>query len=171
MTKSTFSLRPYLDSDADILRNFMSSGYGAALAEPGFYSPDEWEQFRSSFGSSRTIVKENGLKSVEFGFAGIKNHNIRARRAELVCFCWSRAEDRTFNDKEALSSVLDWCFDGLNLNKIVIKVLDNNRILSLLEEAGFVSEGTIKQYIAIGSQSLDCTVMGLMVSGRQRTSP
>lgn len=168
MKEVKFSLRSYLDSDASALKSFMSLGYGASLGEPGLYSDEQWADFRSTMSAEKTIVAEKGIKSVEVGYCGIKNYHISSRRAELVMFCWSNSDDKTIADVAALNAVLDWGFLQLGLNKITISVLDNNRILSLLESCGFIAEGTRKQSVAVGSQVLDVTIMGLLSSARSR---
>mgnify|MGYP003537933810 FL=1 len=163
-----FNLRPYLESDASVLSNFMSLGYGAAIGEPGIYSIETWNKFRTQFSAEKTIVIEKGLKTVEGGYVGIKNYNLPSRRAEVQMFCWSNNDDKTISDKNTLNCILDWCFLTLGLNKVTISVLDNNRILSLLEGAGFVSEGTKKNSVQVGDQMLDVTIMGLVSGARVR---
>lgn len=161
-------LRNLLPSDNLFLIDILNSGSGKLIGEPGIFTQDAFLELRKDFSAEQVIVAEKNLKSYTIGYAAIKNYNIPGRRAELFMFCLSGKGDQSIPDKVTLSAILDWSFGVLGLNKVSIDILDGNKVLSIFEESGFVSEGIRKGQYRIGKNIVDSTFMSCVLGNRQK---
>lgn len=160
----SISLRNHMDNDATLLIDILNSGKGLLLGRTGLANLPSWLELRTEMSVDQVIVAEKNLKSYLVGYVGITNHSVAARRAELVLFCIGPDASRSIPDRKTLDVVLDWCFNGLGLNKISIEVLDGNGILGILESAGFVAEGVRKSQYQIGQNRVDSVFLSLVSS-------
>lgn len=64
--------------------------------------------------------------------------------------------------KETLKFMLKYAFNTLNLNKVLLKVIESNRIAQKLYlNAGFNIEGTLKKQIFQNGEYKDVVIMGI----------
>lgn len=160
----SISLRNHMDTDGPLLIDILNSGKGLLLGRTGLSNTGSWAALRAEMSAEQVIVAEKNLKSYLVGYAGITNHSVPARRAELAIFCIGPDASRSIPDRKTLDAALDWCFNSLGLNKVSIEVLDGNGILGILESAGFVAEGARKSQYQIGQNRVDSVLLSLVSS-------
>lgn len=108
----------------------------------------------------------NAFKENLIGTAIIYHIDWIARTGELFFFIIDEdnkksAANNNYTTIEALTKVIDVAFKQLNLNKISIEVLANNKIQSVLEVVGFVAEGIRREAIFKNGSFSDTTVCSI----------
>ena len=90
------------------------------------------------------IVKENKVATL---FIGIGNKDLRGMGF----------------GKEALKILLDYGFNYLSFHRIQLNVLEfNNSAIALYEKAGFVKEGTYREFVLRDGRRFDLYLYGLL---------
>ncbi len=65
--------------------------------------------------------------------------------------------------REAMTLFIDYCFNVLNLHRIVLEVYSfNERAIHLYKDLGFVHEGTLRQHSYKNGEFYDLFYMGLL---------
>nr|WP_300091277.1 GNAT family protein [Sedimentibacter sp.] len=92
------------------------------------------------------IIKENKVATL---FIGIGNNDLRGRGY----------------GKEALKLLLDYGFYIKDFHRIQLNVLSfNERAISLYEKAGFIKEGTYREFVLRDNERYDLYLYGLLKS-------
>ncbi len=92
------------------------------------------------------IVKENKVATL---FIGIGDKNIRGRGY----------------GSEALSLLLEYGFNDLNFHRIQLNVLEfNHAAIALYEKAGFIKEGTYREFVLRDERRYDLYLYGILRS-------
>lgn len=114
--------------------------------------------------------KQNSVFGIEcisdkeiIGTCGLYDINSINRKAELRI----KIGEKTYRGKgfggEALAQLLDFGFKDLNLHKIWLKVLtDNKAAVKLYEKMGFINEGILRKDIYIHGIYHDLFVMSIL---------
>jgi RimJ/RimL family protein N-acetyltransferase len=102
------------------------------------------------------------------GYGGLTNLDWDARRAEVSFLVDpARAGNRDIYRRDMtafLGFLTDWAFGALRLNRLYTETYEfRNFHIRILEEAGFVAEGRLRQHTATG----DSVLHGLLASDRQ----
>ena len=65
--------------------------------------------------------------------------------------------------KEVLKLIIDYVFNTLNLHKITLEVVvDNKSAITLYEKMGFVKEGILKEHVFIANKFSDLIIMSII---------
>lgn len=85
-----------------------------------------------------------------------------ARKAELAIVLPTENHAKGYGS-EAIRLLLDFGFHQMNLNRVYLKVhQDNARAIALYERCGFVHEGRLRAEIFQDGRYLDTLVMGVL---------
>ena len=107
---------------------------------------------------------------VHIGGAGLHQINWRHRAAELGIFIGARDYWGRGYGTDAVQTLALWGFDTLNLNRISLRVNDdNNRAIHCYEKVGFQHEGRLRQDNFHDGIYRDTLIMGLLRGDWART--
>jgi [ribosomal protein S5]-alanine N-acetyltransferase len=96
---------------------------------------------------------------------GIGLHDIdpQSRQARLGLFIGNKTAQGMGFGTEATRLMVTYAFDTLNLNRVSLKVYENNpRAAHVYEKVGFVREGVLRQDAYREGRYLDATVMSVL---------
>ncbi len=105
------------------------------------------------------------------GSIGLKEINWVALKAELGIMigetdCWDQGYG-----SEAVQEVLRIGFEKLNLNRIFLRVYENNpRAIRVYEKCGFQREGILREDHYLGGQYCNALIMGILKTEYFRSS-
>lgn len=103
--------------------------------------------------------KENGLL---VGHCGLYYINWMNRTAELTIYLGETSVRGLGYGKDALTLLMDYAFDTLNLNRVWCEVFDNNGAVEVYRKIGFKDEGVLRQHHFDEGRYMDCYVLGLL---------
>jgi RimJ/RimL family protein N-acetyltransferase len=102
------------------------------------------------------------------GAAGFHAVDWRNRAAELGIVIGEKAFWGGGYGTDAVRTLARWGFDELNLNRIWLKVFDNNpRAVRSYEKVGFEVEGRLRQHEFRDGRYRDVLIMGLLRGGKR----
>jgi RimJ/RimL family protein N-acetyltransferase len=124
---------------------------------------DEW--FNSIYKNKQQHVF--GIELIEFkkliGTCGLYEIDNISRKGELRMKIGDKNEWSKGFGKIALKKLLNFGFNDLNLNKVWLKVLDDNKAaIKIYTDAGFVVEGKMKEDMFIQGKYMDVLLMGFI---------
>ena len=97
------------------------------------------------------------------GTCGLYDPDFIARKAELRIKIFEQNMRGKGYGKMAMNQLISFGFNDANLNRIWLKVLDNNKsAISLYKKVGFEKEGILKKDMFITGIYHDVVVMGLL---------
>lgn len=97
------------------------------------------------------------------GHVGLYNLDHRARRGEFAIMLGDRSVWGRGLGKAVTRLVVDYGFRFLNLNRLELSVLGNNRrAIALYESLGFVKEGTLRQAQFKDNEYINVVLMALL---------
>lgn len=97
------------------------------------------------------------------GFCIVAEIEPNHRRCKIGITIGERSEWGKGYAREALIPVIDYCFTGLGLNRIMAEIYCmNTRSCRLFERLGFKHEGTLRQSVWKQGQPLDDCLYGLL---------
>lgn len=106
------------------------------------------------------IEAEDGTYIGNVGLHDIEPEN---RRAELGIIIGDKAHWGQGYGTDAVSALLRWAFEYLNLNRISLRVYDyNERAIGCYQKCGFRHEGTMRQARYTDGQYHDEWIMGVL---------
>lgn len=103
----------------------------------------------------------SGLSTL-IGHCGLYYVNWIARHAELSIYIGSRHHRGRGYGKEALTLLMDYAFDVMNLNRVWCEVFDHNDAIHVYKKIGFVPEGVRRAHHYDEGRYIDCHILGLM---------
>lgn len=96
------------------------------------------------------------------GNIGLRNINFRDRNAELFIYI-DPAEWGKGYGTDAVTALLRFCFDELNLHRVFLKVIeDNKRAIRVYEKVGFKTEGVLREHTWRDGRYKNLLVMGIL---------
>lgn len=96
------------------------------------------------------------------GNCGLKNIDNRSHKAELWIYLGNEFANQGLG-KDATKLLLDYGFDFLNLNRIYLYIVENNKIAEkLYESCGFKKEGLCREDVFMEGNYYDTVWMGLL---------
>lgn len=110
-----------------------------------------------------TIEVLQGENWVPIGNLGLFNFDQRARSAELGIMIGNKAYWNKGYGTEALQLLLKHSFETLNLNRVMLRVYQNNpRAIRSYEKCGFRHEGAMRQAHYQEGTYHDVLIMGIL---------
>lgn len=164
-------LDSYLDGDGENFAewqwdNDFINGICEDVAHP--YRAQEWEaMFADGADSNENIMFS--IRSIAdeqlIGFVGLSNLRLRAQRGELGIGI-PQVKDRHLGyGKEALTLILEYAFNHLNLHKVTLNVYAfNTAAIKAYEAVGFIKEGVNREALPKDGQWYDEYQYGLLAS-------
>jgi RimJ/RimL family protein N-acetyltransferase len=99
------------------------------------------------------------------GYGLIRNVHPIHRSAEIGIRIGRETDRGKGYGASALRLMTDYVFDTLNLNRLSLSVrADNLRAIAAYEQAGFVTEGTLRQANYLNGAWVDMTIMAILKS-------
>lgn len=97
------------------------------------------------------------------GGCGLHALDYRVRSAELAIFIGEKSRWNQGIGTQVMRMLLKYCFDTLNLNRVYLRVFENNpRAIRSYERAGFIHEGRMRQAMYKNGQYLDVLLMSVL---------
>ena len=97
------------------------------------------------------------------GATGLHEIDQQARNAQLGIFIGNKTAHGMGFGSEATRLIVSYGFDTLNLNRVWLRVYENNpRAQRIYEKIGFVKEGVLRQHAYREGRYLDVIVMGVL---------
>lgn len=167
-------LRPHAASDAE--------KYQAWDADPelAYLNDDDSDQYRPfTLDEAQAYLDEIGRQDARrgivhfaiekkadgafIGYCMVADIERQHRRCKIGITIGEKSEWGQGYAREALVPVIDYCFDGLKLNRVVAEIYClNERSRRLFEGLGFRHEGTLRQSVWKHGQALDDCLYGLL---------
>lgn len=162
-------LRPFMDADGDALFALHSSAYVLRYWDaPPWSERGRAERFIATCremadeGSGARLAIERVSDGAFIGWCGLTRWNPDYRSASLG-YCLHDAAWGYGYATEAASSLLEWAFDTLDLNRVQAETDTRNVASSrVLEKLGFVREGTLREDCVVNGEVSDSWVYGLI---------
>lgn len=162
-------LREFRSEDLSGIREWVTDEQVTRFLSGTFLKPNTWEQterfLRSILegdtgGVNLVIAQKDSLKYM--GHCNLMMIDNVARKAELAIVMPREHHSKGYGG-EAIRLLLMFAFDQLNLNRVFLKVHQNNaRAIALYERCGFVHEGRLRQEIYQDGRYGDVLVMGIL---------
>ena len=167
-------LRPHVPSDAEKFQAWDGD------AELTYLNDDDSDRYRPfTLDEARLymadIARQDGRRGVlhfaiekkagaaYIGYCMIAEIERQHRRCKIGVTIGERAEWGKGYAHEALVPVIDYCFNGLKLNRVMAEIYCmNERSRRLFEGLGFRHEGTLRQSVWKRGEPLDDCLYGLL---------
>ncbi len=163
------TLREFRAEDISPMRAWVTDSQVSRFLSGAFLQPHTWEQTESFLrgilngdagGVNLVIAERESLKY--FGQCNLMLIDNTARKAELAIVIGREHHGRGYG-YEAINLLLDFGFHQMNLNRVYLKVHeDNARAIRLYERVGFAHEGRLRQEMFRDGRYQDLLVMGIL---------
>lgn len=170
-------LRPFVESDAEALYAMHSNPHVMRYWDAPPWT--EWDRAQTFIDKCRTLAVDGtgarlAVERVEdgafIGWCSLTRWN-REYRSASMGFCFTDAAWGHGYATEVVMSALGWAFATLDLNRVQAETDTRNIAAArVLEKAGFVREGTLRQDCIVEGDISDSWVYGLIASD-WRASP
>ncbi|MFN4200405.1 MAG: GNAT family N-acetyltransferase [Fervidobacterium gondwanense] len=105
------------------------------------------------------------VEGILIGTAGLKDIDWVARSAEYGIAIYDPEYWNRGIGTEVTKLILKYAFEYLNLNRVWLKVFENNpRAITVYEKCGFIQEGRMRQGRYLKGQYLDVIIMGILAN-------
>lgn len=170
ITGERIVLREFRQEDISGIRSWVTDENTTRYLGGVYLRPQSWEQ------SERTLADLlNGEAGGVHLAVGEKANNLRylgqvslsmidnvARHAELAVVLCPDSTHKGLG-REAISLMLRFAFEQLNLNRVYLKVhAENARAIRCYEACGFRREGILRRHAFIDGQYVDVLCMGIL---------
>lgn len=112
-------------------------------------------------------LREGGFSLSVIGYCSITNIDWISRHAEINVMMHgdggtSGIVPYTEIGFMAFEKILEFCFEELNLQKLVVEIIDTNEIKMILDRCGFVAEGVRRQSRFKNGRFVDSTICSIL---------
>jgi RimJ/RimL family protein N-acetyltransferase len=169
LSTARLRLRPFADADAAPLFALHSSAAVMRYWDsPAWSEPARAERFiamvrkAADEGTGVRVAVERASDGAFVGWCALTGWNPDYRSASMG-YCLSEAVWGHGFATEAAHAVLRWAFDTLDVNRVQSET-DTRNVASarVLEKAGFVREGTLREECVVNGEVSDTWVFGLL---------
>ncbi|WP_371362116.1 Spermidine N(1)-acetyltransferase [Sporomusa rhizae] len=130
------------------------------------YTLEETEQFISMIASqsaSKGYMIEHKETGKTVGIVSLINIDYKNRSAECIIDIGARDMWGKGIGTEAMSLILEFAFNELNLHRVYLKVFSfNERAIKLYEKMGFIHEGKFRQALYRTGKWHDIVIMSIL---------
>ena len=162
-------LRPFNDSDADVLFALHSNGHVLRYWDsPTWSDPARAEQFLTACrqmageGNGTRLAVDRVSDGAFIGWCSLTRWNPDYRSASMG-YCFAEAAWGRGYATEAARVLLQWAFDTLDLNRVQAETDTRNAASArVLEKLGFLREGTLREDCVVNGEVSDSWVYGLI---------
>ena len=125
----------------------------------------KWIESISNANHKEKILAVETLKGELIGSIGLTNINWVERKAEMGIMIGEKDHWNKGYGSDAVREILRLAFERMNLNRIYLRVFENNpRAIRVYERCGFRKEGTLRHDHFHGQQYFDTIIMGILRS-------
>ncbi len=125
----------------------------------------KWLESISGTNHKEKVFAIETLNRELIGSVGLHNINWIERKAEMGIMIGEKEFWNKGYGSDALHEVLRIAFEKMNLNRVYLRVYENNsRAIRVYEKCGFQKEGVLRQDHYRGHQYYDTLVMGILRS-------
>lgn len=171
MGASNITLRALTKEDAKISwkwRNEDSMRHFYA-GHPFFINIEKEEAWIAKVASSDIPLAAFGVEEIKtntlIGMVFLKDINLIHRNAEFAIFIGNETVKGKGYATEATLKALDFAFNNLNLNRVFLKVQeDNSSAIKLYQKCNFTQEGVLRKSVFKNGTYLDEVVMSVLKS-------
>lgn len=162
------TLREFRYEDLPDMRAWVTDPQITRFLSGPYVKPQTWEQteeilrnmLQGGSGANFVIAEKESLAYL--GQCNLMMPDTLARKAELAIVLSPQHIGRGYG-REALSLLVAFGFNEMNLNRIYLKVHeDNARAIRIYEDAGFRMEGRLREDAYVRGHYIDTLVMGLL---------
>jgi len=166
---SRLRLRPFADSDANVLFRLQSDAHVLRYWDaPPWTEHERAERFIAACrqmadeGTGARLAIDTASDGSFIGWCGLTRWNPDFRSASLG-YCFDSAAWGRGYATEAARAVVQWGFETLDLNRVQAETDTRNvASASVLEKVGFVREGTLREDCIVNGEVSDSWVFGLI---------
>ena len=128
----------------------------------------EWLKNKVEIGEVFQLIIIEKSTEIPIGSVFLRDIDMKNNKAEFGIFIGeNKARGKGFG-QEATKLIVEYGFNKLNLNKIFLRVLEQNiQGIKSYEKAGFIKEGVFKEDVKIGDKYYDVIFMGIMNTDRE----
>ncbi|MDE9364041.1 GNAT family N-acetyltransferase [Luteipulveratus sp. YIM 133132] len=167
-------LRPFEDSDAEDLFSLLSDAQVLRYwDEPAWTDRGRAKEFvakcrrMSDEGTGARLAVDRADDGAFLGWCSLTRWDPDYRSAGMG-FCFTEASWGHGYATEVVRAVLDWAYTTLDLNRVQAETDTRNLACArVLEKAGFVREGHLRQDCIVNGEVSDSWVYGLIASDRE----
>ncbi|UCD75246.1 MAG: GNAT family N-acetyltransferase [Phycisphaerales bacterium] len=164
-------LRAYTKEDLPLRRAFLNDLELLGMAYPGILFPsrpedqEKWyESLDSKSDKQYSFAVESKNDSVYVGCCTVFEIDAKNRSASVGMFI-GKPHWRKGYGSDALRTLLRFCFEEINLNKVMLEVYSfNTPAIRCYEKLGFKTEGVLRQTLYRDGQYHDTVAMGMLRS-------
>lgn len=164
-------LRAYTREDLPLALAFVNDFEVSEGLQPGFLFPLRKEDEDKWYESLNPHSKESYSFAIEaksdknyLGGCGIDTINVKNHTATIGIFLGKQHWRKGYGS-DALSILINFCFEEVNLNKVKLNVFSyNKKAIQCYEKIGFKTEGVLRQEIYRHGKYHDNIAMGLLRS-------
>lgn len=163
------TLREFRAEDISGIRAWVTDNAVIRSLSGTFLRPQTWEMTEqylrnllegNAGGVNFVIAQRDSLKYL--GQINLMMVDTTARKAELAIVLLPEHQGCGYA-REALALLLKYAFDEMNLNRVYLKVYEDNvRAIALYERMGFTREGRLRQEMYREGRYWDIVLMGLL---------
>jgi RimJ/RimL family protein N-acetyltransferase len=124
----------------------------------------EWYETQRKSGTEQNFAIETE-DGTHIGSAGLMNINHRVQSAELGIVIGAKSEWNKGYGQEAITLMLEYAFNTLNLNRVCLRVDTNHPgAINCYRRCGFVTEGEMRQVEFSEGRHIDQYLMSILKS-------
>jgi diamine N-acetyltransferase len=144
-------------------------GHGDWRPEPLAAWEKEFDKHLEERDKADFVIEVDG---VVIGEVGLHSHaNRRAGVASLGVGIYDPEYVGKGYGRDAIMTLLDWCFRILNLRRVALDTLAmNERAIRAYRACGFVEEGRLREHEYVDGRYVDVVVMGVLRSEWEKAS-
>jgi len=144
-------------------------GHGVWRPEPLAAWEKEFDKHLEERDKADFVIEVDG---VVIGEVGLHSHaNRRAGVASLGVGIYDPEYVGKGYGRDAIMTLLDWCFRILNLRRVALDTLAmNERAIRAYRACGFVEEGRLREHEYVDGRYVDVVVMGVLRSEWEKAS-
>ncbi len=125
----------------------------------------KWLESISNANHKEKVLAIETMSGKLIGSVGLTNINWVERKAEMGIMIGEKDQWNKGYGSEAVREILRLAFEKMNLNRIYLRVFENNpRAIKVYERCGFRREGVLRHDHFRGQRYFDTIIMGILRS-------
>lgn len=173
MSAINIELAQIEQADLPALKSILTSDFRRFIDVNKELTTKEVEEYISSLNTENSYCfaikasKDNGYKKMTIGLCAIKNIDWINSNGEMMFMMvdssgYSATIQNQIPSKTALTKLLEFGFQYINLHKLWIEIFNGNDVMGVLEEFGFVAEGVRRSSKYKNGQYIDTTICSIV---------
>ena len=157
------SISPLTDADTEQIVAWRRSIDLKRLTGPGPFLPTAAKEDLSATATNLPFAVRLATSEDLVGYIGLSNISWSNRTADLAVFIAEPENRRKQLGTDAISSILNYAFDELNLHRVQLDVVGyNDAAIRAYHKLGFTHEGTRREHGARDGHRYDVLLFGIL---------